>query len=818
MTESLLQDLRYSLRTFTKSPRFTAFAIITLALGIGANTSMFSVVNAIMLRPLPFPDYEQLVYVWENNLNAGLRRGISSPANYLDWRERNTVFAEMSAWRTWFYTIGETGEPEQVWGVRTSSNFFNLIGIQPHIGRTFLPSEDSAGNNAVVVVSYGLWQRRFGADPNLIGQSVKIDHQSFTVIGILPEDFNLFGGQRQYDLWMPFVIDDSQLSRDDYSILVFARLKPNVTIEQAQAEMSTIAGQLEQEYPVTNRGRGAQVIRLRDHQTEDLRPALLWLFAAVGLVLAIACANLANLFLARASTRQKEFAVRSALGAGRWRIVRQMLIESLLLSSAGGAAALLLAFVGLDALRTALPSVGVGEIPRLNSIRLDQATLVFTLLISFITGILFGVAPAVLGSKVDLNSALKEGGTKGGVAKKGRLSGFLIISETALATILLIGAGLMLRSFYRLIVVNPGFDASDVLTMQLWLPESKYSNADHITEFYQKTLERLRSISGVESASAVNFLPLSGWGDILALTVPGPASSMPVERLAAQYRLIDQDYFQTMRIPIIQGRVFGKQDVSGSAGVTIVNEKMAVQQWPNESALGRNIEVTFSAARAPWRPRTGRTQLTVVGVVGNVKETALTQETGPQLYLPYSQHPSPLMRLAIRANNPINLAGTIKQVILEVDKDQPVTEIKVMDDFIAESTSRSQSHLLLLGIFAALATTLSALGIHSVISYWVLNRRREIGIRRALGAQSNDVFRLVIGQGMKLTAIGMILGLLASIALTSLIEDLIFGVAPTDKVTFAAVSVLLPTVAFAACYIPARRAARVDPVTALRCE
>jgi len=812
-------DLRCALLLLRARPGFAAVVALTLALGIGANTAIFSVVNAVLLRPPPFPNPDQLVYVYEHNLQVNLRRSIASPANFLDWRERNHVFAEMSAWRTWFYTLTAGGEPEQVWGVCTSSNFFQLLGVRAARGRTFLPAEEHAGRDAVVVISHGLWRRRFGADPNLIGQTIVVDRRPLTVIGILPADFNLFGGQRQYDLWMPFVFERDQLRRDDYSILVFARLRPDRSLDQAQAEMSGIARQLEQEYPATNRHRGVQVITMREQQIESLRPALLVLLAAVGLVLLIACANVAHLLLAHTSARRKELAVRAALGARPWRLARQLLVESLVLAGLGGALGLLLAVWGLALLRAVLPADGVGAIPRVDQIGLDPTVLLFTLLISFLTGIIFGSAPAVRSARANLNVMLKGAAHPGESQRGRRLSGLMVVSEVALAAVLLIGAGLMLRSLHRLLAVNPGLDPANLLTMQLWLSASNYPEAHEVTTFYRQTLERIRALPGVEAASAINFLPFSGWWDFVDFAIEGRAPAAPGEAFTAPYRVIDPDYFRAMRIPLRQGRPFTEQDTGETTGVAIINETMARRFWPGENPVGQRIQTSFPAASAPWRPRSNNAWLTILGVAGDVRELGLAEEIAPQIYLPYRQQPSSLMTLVVRApTEPGGLAAAVRRAVLEGDKNQPVTEVKGMEQIIAESVSRRRLNLFLLGVFALLALVLATGGISSVVSYSVTQRTREIGIRLALGAQPGDMLGLVVGQGMLLIIIGLAVGLIGAWALTRLMASLLYGVTTTDPATFAIVTLLLTVVALLACYVPARRATKVDPIIALRCE
>jgi putative ABC transport system permease protein len=803
-----------------KRPGFTVAVVFTLALGIGANTAMFSVVNALLVRPLPLAEPERIVYVWENNLQAGLRRGIASPANFSDWRERNRVFEQMSAWRTWFYTLTGGDKPEQMWGVRASANFFQLLGVSAHVGRTFLPEEDSPGRDSVVVISHGLWQRRFGAAPTIVGQTITIDRRPFTVVGVLPPGFSLFGTGRQYDLWMPFVLERDELKRDDYSILVFARLKSGVTVEQAQTEMSAIARRLEAEHPATNKNRGVQVITLRDHQTESLRPALLVLLAAVGCVLLIACANVANLLLARAARRQKELAVRAALGAGRWRLIRQLLAENLWLALMGGALGLLLAVGGLDLLRALLPSSGADEIPRADWIAIDRTVLGFTLLLSMATGILFGLGPALASSRLNVSESLKADARGVLTSRRSRrwLSA-LVVTEIALALVLMAGAGLLLKSFHRLLAVDPGLEPENVVTMQLWLPESKYKQGHHVTTFYQQTLERIRTLPGVEAASAINFLPLSGWGDIVGLSIEGHEPRIPGDGFRAQYRVIDRDYFRAMGVALKQGRAFTERDRADAEPVVIINETMARRHWPNEEPIGQRLRLHFAAARAPWRPRPSDAWLQIIGVAKDVKEFGLSEEPTPLIYLPYLQHPSSLMRLVVRtAAEPMSVTASVERAVQSVDKDQPVTEIKTMEQFIAESVSRRRFNVWLLGIFAAVALMLAVVGIYGVMAHSVSERISEIGLRLALGAERRDVLRLILGHGLGLTLVGVGIGLGAAVGLTRWVANLLYGVEPTDPATFAAVALLVIVVALVACYIPARRAANVDPLIALRCE
>jgi putative ABC transport system permease protein len=815
----LLNDLRYGARMLRKNPAFTAVALFALALGIGANTAIFSVVNALLLRPPPFKDPDRLVYLWETNPKIGLDRGIVSPSDFADWREQNGVFEHISAWRTWFYRISGGGDPEQVWGVRTSPDFFQLLGVETLLGRSFVPEEEQPGRDHVVIVSHGFWARRFGADPDLIGKTITIDDKPFTVVGILPSDFNLFGGSRAYDLWMPFDFTSGRRGRDDYSLIVFARLRAGVALERAQADMSAIADRLERTYPETNRDRGVKVITLQENQISTLRPALLLLLTAVGLVLLIACANVATLLLARGAARQRETAVRMALGASRARLIRQSLTESVLLASLGGALGLLLASWGLDLLRSLLPT-GVDEMPRVDWIGIDRTVLVFTLLISLLTGMVFGVAPAVLGARTELNEALKDSGksSAGGARGRGVLDSF-VVGEIALAMVLLLGAGLMIRSFGKLLAVEPGFDPENVLTMQVWLPESRYAERIKIATFYEQALERISALPGVKSTSAVDFLPSSGWGDMTGFALEGRASPAPGQEPVAQYCVIDGDYFRVMGIPLLKGRPFDTHDRDEAHGVAIVNEAMARRYWPGEDPLGQRIRPAFPDTKTPWRPKGGNAWLTVVAVASDVKELGPIDEAVPAFYLPYLQNPSALMRLVVRADaEQMDLVSGIRREVLAIDKDQPVTEIKTMKQFLSESVFRRRFNTILLGLFAAVALILAVVGIYGVMSYSVTQRTREVGIRMALGAQRRDVLRLVLWRGMALMLAGVGIGVAGGLALTRLMSSLLFGVSATDPMTFVLISLLLTGVALGACFVPARRAMKVDPMVALRYE
>jgi len=813
----LLKDLRYSIRTLLGRPGFTAATVLILALGIGANSAIFSVISAVLLRPLPYADPARIVMVWEANPGKGLDRSIVSPANFLDWRAQNHVFEHLSAWRFWFYNLsGAGGDPERIHGVRVSANFFTLLGVTPAQGRNFLPEEEQVGRDRVVIISHGLWQRRFGADPQLVGQTVTIDGEPFTVVGILPASFRFIRVlDGNLDLWMPFAFDPAQLNREDRSIVVYGRLKQNVSLTQAQTEMDVITRGLAQAYPDSNTGWGAYVIRLHDQYTGFIRPILLMLLGVVVFVLLIACANVANLLLARASARQKELAVRAALGASRWRLIRQLLTESLLLASLGGAAGLLLAYWGMDLLNALLPE---NTIVRLDRFSLDTQALGFTLMISLLAGVVFGLAPGLQASRTDLNELLKEGGKGFGAGPGGRrLRDVLVIAEVSLAVMLLIGAGLMIRSSLRFSGINRGLKLDNLLTMQVSLPRPKYPTGQQLTTFYQQVLERIETTPGVESASAVNALPFSGLEDSTKLNIEGRPAPPQGEEPFVPYRVVDHNYFRTVGIPLLRGRSFTPEDKENSLPVVVVSEAVARRFWPDEDPLGKRLRPDFPAANVPWRPEANNSWLTVVGVVGDIKEDRLEDKASPAIYLTYLQYPLPLMSLVARSTaEPMALTPAVRNQVWAVDRDLPVYRVKTMEEIFTESFASWRAFTLLQGTFAAVALLLAALGIYSVLAYSITQRTHEIGIRMALGAQRRDILKLFVSQSMKLVLIGLGIGLLAALAFMRILSSLLFGLDIDAPLIFAGVSVLLAAVAMCASYLPARKATKVEPLIALR--
>ncbi len=804
---TLLQDLKYGLRMLIKNPGFTAVAVLTLALGIGANTAIFSVVNAVFLRHLPYKDPHQLVMVWEQNPSKGWYRNIVSAANFVDWRKQNRVFTDMAAISESGFNLTGTNEPEEILGERVTVNLFSLLGVQAAVGRTFLPEEDQPDGPRVVVLSNGLWKRRYGGDRSILGRHIEINNASFRVIGIMPSTFYFSPFGPKAELWLAGLNLRSP-HRTDHAYLALARLKPGVSLAQAQSDLDSIARSIERQYP-ENTGMGVGLVDLREQVVGQTRSVLALLFAAVGLVLLIACANVANLMLSRATAREKEIAIRTALGAGRGRLIRQFLAESGLLAITGGVLGLLLAGWGIDALIALAPP----DTPGLEYVRLDARVLGFTLLISLATGILFGFAPALSASKSHVNETLKEGGRSStGGPSRNRLRSFLVASEFALALVLLTAAGLMIRSLVFLRQVDLGFTPKGLLTMRIALLGSKYKDQAQQSLFFQKLLPQIQSLPGVQSVALSRGIPIYGWAGMDFVTDDHPYPS-PAEQPDANYLVISPDYFRTVRIPLLKGRVFTEQDTHESAGVAIVNEALARKYWPGQDPIGKRFKMGRAESKTPW--------LTVVGVVGNVRTEGQWAEFRPELYVPYTQYPwvlSPRHVLVRAAVNPTGLTAAIQREVGILDKDQPISQIRTMEEVVALPLAQQRFSMVLLGIFAGLALTLAAVGIFGVISYAVAQRTHEIGIRMALGAQRNDVLRLVVGQGLVLVLIGVTVGLAAGFGLTRLMSTLLFGVRPTDPATFAVVSIALTGVALLASYVPARRASKVDPMVALRYE
>jgi putative ABC transport system permease protein len=791
-----------------KKPGFTVVAVLALTLGIGANTAIFSVVNAVLLKPLPFERQEQLVQVWGSDQKRGRGQIPTSYPNFADWREQNQVFEHIAAYSESVAILTGVDAPEQLSGVSTSGDLFAVLGARAAQGRVLTREDEQPGSPRVAVLSYGLWQRRFGANPALVGQQLMLDGVNTTVIGVMPQGFVFPINALKTEYWIPLNSQsETNKERGANYLSIVARLKPGVGMAQAQAEMETIARRLEQQYPDRNAGRSIRLVSLYEGIVGNIRPALLILLGAVGFVLLIACANVANLLLARAASRRKEIAIRTALGAGRLRIVRQLLTESVLLSIVGGALGLLLAIWGLDLLMAVIPS----DLPRMGEIGLDARVLGFTLLVSLLTGIVFGLAPALRASRLDLNESLKEGsrGSSESISRN-RVRSLLIVSQVSLSLILLVGAGLLIRSFKQLQDVSPGFDPHRVLTASVALPDAKYHEDSRITAFFHQVLERSAQVPGIEAIGAVSPLPLSGEIAMNSLVIEGRPAPGPGERLITNSRVINPDYFRAMNIPLIKGRAITEQDNKDAPRVVVINETLARKYFPGEEAIGKRIDVTIAE----------KNMAEIVGIVGDVKHLSLDKEAGPECYFSYQQIAYPYMTLVARSqsDNPASMVAGLRQAVEQVDKDQPLSDIRTMEQLLSNSLARRRFNMLLLGVFAAVALLLASVGIFGVMNYSVTQRTHEIGVRMALGAQGRDILRMILAQGMILALIGVGIGLVGAYLLTRLMASLLYGVTATDPLTFVGVSLVLSAVALLANLIPARKATKVDPMVALRYE
>ena len=804
---TLWQDLRYGMRVLLKQRGFTLVAALALALGIGANTAIFSVVNAVLLRPLPFPEPGRLLVVWtDHRARGGPEVEWASPEEFEDWRGQNSVFERMAGYTGWGPTLTGQGEPEQLSGAAVSADMFPLFGVEPALGRGFLPEEDRRGAERVVVLGHGLWQRRFGADPGVIGRVITLGGEGHTVVGVMPAGFKS-PLQPRAELWRTLrPALGPGCGRGCIVLRVVARLRPGVPLERARAEMSTIARRLEAQYPDSQKGVGVALVPLHDQLVRGVRPALLVLLVTVGLVLLISCANVASLTLAQATARAREVAVRLALGAGRGRVARQLLTESLLLALVGAAAGLLLAFWMVDLLKAFSPP----GTPRLDEVRIDARVLGFTLVIGLVTGLVFGLVPALQTSKPHLNQALKEGGkgTSAG-ARSRRLRQTIVVAEVALALTLLVGAGLLLKSFVRLQRVDPGFNSRGILTATIGLPRTGYPERRQITAFYGQLIERLKALPGVQAAGAVSDLPLGGGASDVSFVVQGRPLPPPGQRPAAWYNSVTTDYFRTMGVRLLRGREFGERDSEQAPRAVIISETMARRFFPDEDPIGKRLG---NGEDDNWRE--------IVGVVADVRHFGLDAEARPTMYFPDRQAPSRGMSLVVRAGggDPLALAGAVRGAVLALDPNLAVAGLGTLDALVSDSIATPRFVLLLIGAFAGVALLLAAVGIYGVMAYAVGERTHEIGVRMALGAQPGDVLRLVVGQGMTLVVAGVGLGLVGAFALTRLMATLLFQVSATDPLIFASVPAVLAGVALLACYLPARRATRVDPLVALRYE
>jgi putative ABC transport system permease protein len=801
--ERLIQDLKFGFRMLTKSPGFTAVIVLALAIGIGATTAIFSVVNAILLRPLPYGDPDRIVMVWMDNPKLNLDQDFHSYTNYADYRDQNQTFDEVAAFNDRSFNLTGTGEPERLVGAWSTANLFRVMGTDPTLGRVFTTEEEEPGKDLVVVLSHAVWQRRFGGASDIIGQQISLNGVNRTVIGVMPDQFRF--PRKETELWVPLAINQNlRNARTAFFLKAVGRLKPGVGLDQAKADMETIASRL-REYDGLST-YGVNLVGLHEQVVGNVRPALLVLLGAVAFVLLIACANVANLLLARAAVREREISIRSALGAGRGRIIRQLLTESLLLSLAAGALGLVLAVWGLDVLVALSPQ----DIPRLDQIRIDGRVLAFTMLVSLLTGFVFGLAPALQASKPDLNESLKEGGrgSTGGIHGT-RVRNLLVVSEIALSLVLLIGAGLMIRSFQRLQEFNLGFNPDRLLTLNVRLAGSQYSQPERVTSFFDQLLQRIESLPGVESAGAVSSVFLSKTPNSTTFSLEGRPDPPPAEDIEVPYDSISPNYFRVMGIPLLKGREFDHRDAQAAPGVVIINDTFARMYFPDEDPVGKRFK--YRGDDNPW--------LTIVGVVGDMRRTGFDSEVRPETFLPHTQNPSGGLTILVRAStDPASLVGAIRSQVSEIDPNQAIYGVKTMDQWLGEMISQRRFNMLLLAIFAGVALVLAAVGIYGVISYSVTQRTHEIGVRIALGAARRDVMRLVVGQAARLAVIGLGAGLVTAFALTRLMTSLLYGVSATDPLTFAVIPFVLAAIAMLSSYIPARRAAKVDPMIALRYE
>ena len=816
--ETLIQDLRYALRMLRNSPGFTAVAILTLALGVGANTAIFSVIDSVLLRPLPYQDPDGIVMVWENDSQHPNPHNTVSPPDFLDWQSRNSVFAEMSALFDQRVILTGNGVPQEVVVQDVSANFFSVLGVHPILGPGFTAENGKPGHDDVIVLSYGFWKERFASDPGIIGKPVVLNGHPQIVVGVAPKNFTWFikdgsftGAKPQ--MWTPFIFPASFSDRKGVGrfLTVVARLKPGATVPQAQSQMNTIAARIAEEYPDFNGYWEANVVSVRDQISGDLRPALLILFGAVAFVLLIACANVSSLLLARAATREREIAVRTAIGASRWRIARQLLTESVLLALIGGVIGMALAVWGTNLLLAASPE----NLLDLHSIPIDWRVLAFAGGSTLLAGLLFGMLPSYISAHSGISETLKEGGRGSSAGRQLSLArGAFVVAQISLALVLLAGSGLLIRSFVRLVGVDPGFDASHLLTFKVSLPSSKYKTDAALLTFFRQLVTRVSHLPGVRSASMNSFPPFSGLGSATGVHVLSQPERSLMDLPVAAVRIIGADYFSTMQIPLRAGRKFNEQELTEERHVVIINQAFADQYLKGVNPLGQKAVIYMKSLE-----ESKNTPSEIIGVVGDVRQMGLNTPAEPTVYWPHPELVMSEMTVVVRTeNDPLTLVSAVRNELQQMDPEQPMAAIATMDQLLSGSLSRSRFTMLVLGVFAALALVLACVGIYGVIAYSVTQRIQEFGIRMALGANRHDVFRLVLGQGTRLTLLGIGLGIVAALIVTRLMATLLYGISATDPLTFAAVALLLALVALAACYIPARRATRVDPIVALRYE
>jgi putative ABC transport system permease protein len=813
--ETLIQDIRFAVRLLIKNRTFSAVVVLTLAVGIGANTAIFSLVNAVLLRQLSYKNPDQLVWIWSNRTDRD--KSVFSLPDFMDYRDQNRTLEQISGFATWSANLVNVGEPERVFGVRSSANIFQTLGVDAVIGRTLLNEDDNPSSPRVVVLSHGFWNRRFGMRSDVLGNQLNLNDENYTVVGVLPPGFSFPG--MDADIVVPLVPDADPLRKERGSISflnVIGRLKPGVTHQQAETDLNGIASQLQQMYPVTNASKkGAKLVPLHEELVGNFRLAFLVLSAAVGLVLLIACANLANLVLAKASTRYKEMAIRLALGATRGRLVKQLLTENILLALLGGALGLALTQPAMRSIIALSPA----SLPRAGEIGIDARVLLFTLLISMLSGVLFGLMPTLNISKESFGEELKGSG-RGSVdaGRRNSVRNLLILSEVALSLLLLISAGLLAKSFLRLQSVSPGFDIKNLLVMRLSLPKAQYSNPETVTTFYEQLSSRIGNLPGVQSVSATSVLPLSGSNTRINFSILGRPPLSLSEQPVTQYRMTGPDYFRTMNIPVRSGRDFSTRDTLHTQPVAIINDSFARRYWPDDNAIGAHIKIDDNNQA----PR----EVEIIGIVGDVRHTGLHADPAPEIYVPISQIPEENVSLLTNNMNwvvrtsaePLTQAGAIRREIQSVNGNVPTSNTRSMEQFVASSLAANRFNLFLIGIFAIGALILAGTGIYAVISYSVAQRTHELGIRRALGAQQLDVLKLVVGGSLKIVLLGVALGLVSALIFTRVLSNLLYGISVIDPSTFVSMSLLLIIIALFASFIPARRAAKVDPIIALRSE
>jgi putative ABC transport system permease protein len=801
--DTFFQDLRYAVRTLRRTPAFTFAAVACLALGIGANTAIFSVIDGVLLRPLPFRDPSSLVMVWETDPSQGRDRNVVSPANYLDWRAQNSTFSEVGSYIDWRANLTGIDEPVEVARAIATATFFRVLDVAPELGRVYTLEEDAPNGPNVVVLSHRLWERHFGARRDALGARLELDGRPFTVIGVMPATFGIEGSRAE--LWTPMQLDPAvdYRTRTGRYLTSVARLKPGVTAERAQADMSAIARRLEAAHPIFNRGWGANVVPMYEQVVGGVRRALLVLAGVVAFVLLIACANVANLLLARSTARTREVAVRAALGAGRGRMVRQLLTESVVLSALGGAVGLLLAYWGVQGVKALAPR----GVPRVASISIDGWTMAFTLVVALVTGLLFGLVPALQAGRGNLQTVLREGSR--GSTSSGRARAVLVAAQVALSLVLLIGAGLMLRSFARLQAVDPGFDPEGVLTGRVQLAGQRFRASSAATAFFGQLLDRVEKVPGVEAASAINWLPFGGDGSATSYWIEGRPVPPPGNEFVADVRAVDPRYFRTMRIRVKRGDPFDARANTESPKQVVVNEAFVRVHFPTSNPIGEHVLM-------PWDD-TLRAE--IVGVVADTKHAGLDSLAKPMIYWAMKQFPTNFMTLVVRTNgDPMRLAPAIAREVRALDANQPFADPKPLDAYLSQSVAQRRFSMTLLGVFSALALVLAALGIYGVLAYSVAQRTREIGVRMALGARDSTVAGMVVREALRVVGVGLAIGVAGAVALTRVLTTLLYDVSPTDPLTFTGVTLALGAVAVTASYFPARRAARVDPIVALRQE